>query len=297
MRAPGQVRCDGGIEPAVCAGNLRVERQPERSREPDRATHTAMIDLHTHVLPGLDDGARDLEASIEIVRESVASGVTVIAATPHVRDDFQTSASEIRSGAKELRKELARAGIDVELLTGAEISFERLAGLDVRELSALSLAGSDRYLLVETPVYGWPLDASDRIRAVAELGFTVVLGHPERSLVFQQSPALVADLVRRGVLMQVTAASLVGRFGAAAERTGRELVAAGLVHLLASDVHAAGDRGRALTPAIESLRDDALARWLTVDVPMAIVDAGPPPARPQTGTRGRGYRRFLRSTR
>src|SRR5437899_4230866 len=169
-----------------------------------------MIDLHSHILPGLDDGARDLDDALEIARAAVADGITVIAATPHVREDYPTTPSAMESGVRALRGALERAGIELELLPGGEISLEQLDRLSHDELRRFGLGGNPRYLLVETPYYGWPGDLAQRLFALRTARITPVLAHPERNAAVQLQPELLVRIVQSGVLVQVTAASVDG---------------------------------------------------------------------------------------
>lgn len=246
-----------------------------------------MIDLHTHVLPGLDDGAVDLEASIAIGREAAAAGVTVLAATPHVRDDYPTSAREMEQALTVVRHAFHDRAVDVEVLPGAEIAYDRLQDLMASKLERFGLGGSPNHVLVELPFFGWPLDAGDELYQLKSHGFTVVLAHPERNSVIQDSIHRVAELVEDGALVQLTAASLTGGFGPGAARTSKELLRAGLVHLISTDTHRARGRGLALEPALASLKDPALVRWLMYDVPSAVIEGAATPARPGSRHRWR----------
>ena len=249
-----------------------------------------MIDLHTHVLAGLDDGAPDLEGSLAIAKEAAENGVRILAATPHFRDDFPTAPREMMEAVATLHAALREAKIEIELLPGAEIAFDYLPELGVEELCFLGLAGNSEYLLIELPFFGWPLDAVERVEQLAASGFTTVLAHPERNSAVQQSPRRLIDLVELGALVQVTATSITGGFGPAAARSSRALFDAGLVHLVASDTHRAGGRRTALGPALETLRDPALASWLSEDVPRAIVRGEAVPPRPsRKGRKGRRH--------
>ena len=130
-----------------------------------------VIDLHTHILPGIDDGARTLEDALAMARVFVAEGVTMIAATPHVRDDFPTSANVMLHSVAALRRVLDEEEIPLTLLPGAELAVDWLARLDDDELRRLSLAGSGRYVLVETPYRGWPVELLERLLRLRARGF------------------------------------------------------------------------------------------------------------------------------
>ncbi len=239
-----------------------------------------MIDLHSHILRGIDDGARTLEDSLEIARTAVADGITTIAGTPHVRDDWPTAADLMEQRVAELQLALERAGIDLTVRPGGEIAIDWLSRLDVEELRRFGLGGNPGYLLVETPYYGWPSGLAERLFALCEEGFTPVLAHPERNGEVQMDPGRLAHLVESGVLVQVTAASVEGRIGRRARECGLVLVREGLAHLLASDAHHASVREVGMAAAAQAVGGGALARWLTWDVPAAILDDTPIPRRP-----------------
>jgi protein-tyrosine phosphatase len=243
-----------------------------------------VIDLHTHILPGLDDGPADLEGSIAIAREAALGGVTALAATPHVRDDFPTTASAMASALATVREAVREARIDLEVLPGAEIAFDRLHALPLEELRSLGLGGSSN-LLVELPFFGWPLDAAEQLRRLREAGFTTVLAHPERNSAVQKSPARLVDLVRAGVLVQVTAGSLVGDFGPLVRRTARELMSSNLVHVLATDTHRASGPRTTLGASLKAIKDPGLRNWLVSDVPSAVIEGTLPPGRPSPARR------------
>ena len=249
-----------------------------------------MIDLHSHILHGLDDGARDLEEGLAIARAAVADGIESIAATPHVRDDFPTTPAAMTAAVAELREALRGASVPLEVHTGGEIALNRLKLLSPEALREFALAGS-RYLLLEFPYSGWPLDLPTRIFELQAAGLVPVLAHPERSPEVIAAPERLAPLVTAGALVQVTAASLDGRLGRRAQRSGLALVRLGLAHLVASDAHAPSIRGVGMSAAAEAIGDPALARLLTVEVPAAIVADEPVPRPAPAPARRRPWRR------
>lgn len=242
-----------------------------------------MIDLHSHVLPGLDDGARDLDAALAICRAAAADGVAVLAATPHVRSDYPTTAEAMRRALAAVTE--AAAGI-VDVRPGGELALE-LLDRPASELRAFGLAGNPRYLLVETPYYGLPLDLDERLFRLRVAGFTPVLAHPERNPDVQSRPERLDGLVSAGALVQLTAASVDGRLGARAQACAAALLARGSAHLIASDAHEATVRAIGLSAAAAALQNDELARWLTVEVPSAILHDRDLPSRPGSRKRGR----------
>lgn len=238
-----------------------------------------MIDLHAHVLPGLDDGPATLDVSLEIVRSAAADGVTAIAATPHVRDDHPTRAADMEEGLAAVRR--AAAEIAIEILPGGEIALDRLPVLGDDELRRFGLGGNPSLLLIECPYVGWPLELDTVLFDLAARCFTVLFAHPERNAEVMERPELVAPLVERGVFVQLTAASVDGRLGTRIRRSAEALVARGLVHVLASDSHAPAVRSTGLGSAVTALGDRALGGWLTREVPAALLAGEPLPPRPR----------------
>jgi protein-tyrosine phosphatase len=253
-----------------------------------------MIDLHSHILRGIDDGAGTIEESLEIARAAVADGINVIAGTPHVRDDWPTEAALMEERVAELQAELDRADIPLDVRTGGEIAVDWLARLTTEELRRFGLGGS-RYLLVETPYYGWPLDLPEVLLSLRDQGLQPVLAHPERNAEVQSQPERLVPLVEAGVLVQVTAASVDGRIGRKAQDCGRGLIDDGLAHLLASDAHHASVRAVGLAAAARAVGGGALGRWLTRDVPSAILVDEEIPPRPHLGRRDGWLGRLLGS--
>jgi protein-tyrosine phosphatase len=252
-----------------------------------------VLDLHTHILPGLDDGARTLEKSVAMARTAVGDGIHALAATPHVRSDFPTTASQMEAGAAELRSALVAEGVELDVLTGGEIALDQLPALADAELTRFGLAGNPGYLLLEFPYYGWPLDLETRMFELRTKGFGIVLAHPERNAEVQAAPERLERLVEHEALVQLTAASIDGRLGRRSRDTAFRLLELGLAHLLASDAHAPGVRAMGLASAAEAVADEALARWLTESVPAAIVAGAAIPERPpvQRSSRRAAWRR------
>ncbi|MER3410005.1 MAG: hypothetical protein C4306_07880 [Thermoleophilia bacterium] len=245
----------------------------------------AMIDLHTHILPGVDDGASTLEESVELARALVDQGVLLAAATPHVRDDFPTDADTMEQLLAALRLALAREGIDLRLRGGGEIALDRLHRLSADDLRRFGLGGNPRYLLVEFPYAGWPLALPEVVSRLRGQKITPVLAHPERNPAVQEDPGRLRPLVAEGALVQLTASSVEGRLGRRAQETSLALLRMDLAHMIASDAHRAGIRASGLGAAARAVGDVHLADWLTYGVPHAIVTGVPVPARPRTRER------------
>lgn len=221
-----------------------------------------------------------LEGSLELARSVVEDGTEVIAATPHVRHDYPTGAGEMETAVADFARALEEAGIPLEVRPGGEIALDRLAVLSRDELRRFGLGGNEKYLLVETPYSAWPLDIGERLFRLRAAGVTPVLAHPERNPSVQADPERVRALVESGTLVQLTAASVDGRLGRRAQSSSLKLLGLGLAHLLASDAHAPAVRAAGLSAAAEAVGDKALAGWLTVEMPGAILAGAELPPRP-----------------
>jgi protein-tyrosine phosphatase len=181
-----------------------------------------VIDLHSHILPDLDDGARTLAASLEIARACVADGVDLIAATPHVRHDYPTRPDVMEEGVALLQMGLNEEGIELAVLGGGEISFDYLRRLTADDRRRFGLGGNPSYLLLEFPYYGWTMALEHHVKALVADGITPVVAHPERNTDVQHDPKRVATLVESGALIQLTAAAIDGRIGRSAPASARQ---------------------------------------------------------------------------
>jgi protein-tyrosine phosphatase len=207
------------------------------------------------------------------------------AATPHVRDDYPTTAETMEHGVEAVNRAARDAGIPVEVLPGGELDIEYAARFDDATLARFGLGGNPCVLLLECPYTGWPLDLRDVVFQLATRGFAVVLAHPERNPDVQAEPELLRPLVDAGVLTQLTAAAVDGWLGSSARRASRALLDAELAHLIASDAHAPQIRAVGMAAAAAGVADDGLARWLTQEVPASIVAGSALPPRPKRARR------------
>lgn len=230
------------------------------------------VDLHCHILPGIDDGARDLDDAIEMARQAEADGIAAVCATPHIRHDHAVAIAELPERLFELSAAVAAAGCLTRILPGGEVATDGVGDLDDEDLTAVALGGSDRWILLE-PSPG-PLDrrVETAVLALRQRGFRTILAHPERHL----GPDLAERLTRLiglGGLVQVTAAALT-------EETTRPgmvaLARAGVVHVLGSDAHSSRfGRPVVLSPSLEVLGSVEPTRWhlrwIASTAPQAIV--------------------------
>jgi protein-tyrosine phosphatase len=233
-----------------------------------------MIDLHCHILPGIDDGAADLSVSLAMARAAVADGVTIVACTPHILPGlYHNSGPQIRQATDDLQHALDRQDIPLRLVAGADVHMvpDFVAGL--RAGSLLSLADS-RYVLVEPPHHVVPLRLEDLFFNLLAAGYVPILTHPERLTWLKSHYPAIKRLVRNGVWLQITAGSLAGAFGRNAQYWAERLLDEGCVHILATDAHDVRRR----PPNLSMGRDlaarrvgDAMAEHLVVTRPKGVL--------------------------
>jgi protein-tyrosine phosphatase len=244
-----------------------------------------MIDIHAHVLPGLDDGPRTMEQSIALARAVSDAGTAVVVATPHIRQDHRFPAERVAPAADELNACLGEAGIPLRVLPAGELSIAKAAEFDEAALTPLAL-GAGPYILVESPYthLGGLLETT--LFDLQVKGFRPVLAHPERSPSFQRDRHRLVELVRTGMLCSVTASSFTGRFGKTVRRNSLELLRSGMVHNIASDTHDLASRRPEIGPGLvvvasETKRTAGYGAWLTEEVPAAMLAGERIPARPR----------------
>jgi protein-tyrosine phosphatase len=249
-----------------------------------------MIDLHTHVLPGLDDGAPDLEASVAIARLAAADGVHTLVATPHIREDYDVVPEEVAARTAELERHLSESGVGVRVLPGGEVAMTRVPELDDERLRLVTIGGGTRYVLLETPYGGVPAAFEETVFALEVRGFRALIAHPERSESFRVRPERLSGLVERGAMLQLTAAAVTGQLGRDIGRFALDLVQRGLAHVIATDVHSATGRRSSLSEARQALEQRGLgevAEWMTVEAPERIARGEAPPPAPAIPARRR----------
>jgi protein-tyrosine phosphatase len=258
-----------------------------------------VIDLHAHILPGLDDGPPSLDASVRMAEAAVRAGTRVMAATSHINRGFGLEPAELAAARADVQDRLRRDAIELEVVQGGELSPGRAQAMDDEDLRALTLGGG-RWLLLECPLSPAAGSLEPLAGELQTRGFGVLLAHPERSPSFQRGPDALERLVERGALAQVTAGAFAGDFGDLPRRTAFAMLERGLVHVLASDahdpVHRAPDLMAAL-PALERRYEDAgaQAEWMTSLAPAAVLAGRPLPARPELPRRTGGVLRRFRA--
>jgi protein-tyrosine phosphatase len=216
-----------------------------------------MIDIHFHCLPGIDDGPSGWDESVALCRAAAAQGTTTIVATPHVLREAWINDDPQARDALTLKLNTLLGGTPA-VLPGCEyfLASDAVDLVERGEWGPLTTLNRSRYLLVEFPP-GELLAGTDGIlHELSLIGITPVIAHPERNRIFSEDPAALENLVERGALVQVTAASVLGEFGIAPLTASNEFFRRGLVHLVASDAHSLARRPPVLGAARRRIRRD-----------------------------------------
>jgi protein-tyrosine phosphatase len=264
-----------------------------------------MIDLHNHLLPGIDDGAKKLEESLEFLRIAGRDGVTTVTATPHMKPGVYDNTRAAILERIAMVKEASRgdAAVEkVELLPGAEVYFTADVVDRARSGELMTVADRGKYLLLELPYQQLPMKVDETIFQLRLIGITPIMAHPERVAYYLEDFERVAASVRLGALTQVTGNSITGRFGSKARDFAVRMLERGLIHIVASDSHDARHRPPTLSDArdaLTKLAGEETARLLVEGNPRAIlegqtIDSDIPPPEPP-GRRGFFSRLFRRS--
>jgi protein-tyrosine phosphatase len=241
-------------------------------------------EIHCHLLPGVDDGARDLDESLEMAAVAAADGTRAIVVTPHVRSDFITDVWLVSDVFRELSETVAASDLAVDLHCGGELGHDLVGRLTQTELEVIAVGPpGGRWLLVEAPFEGLGYEFSAATAELRERGFGIVIAHPERAAGLLEDGALeLARELEAGSLLQVNHWSLTGGHGAAAEEAALTLLHSGVVTALASDAHP-GWRRPTLSVGAAGARaaglEEPSATALVADKPWNLVRHGVAPLR------------------
>jgi Capsular polysaccharide biosynthesis protein len=214
-----------------------------------------MIDIHSHILPGLDDGAKNIEETLEMVTQLQAAGFHTLIATPHVMEgrDYLTP-REIIEVTEQVRQQLDEAGILVKILPGAEnYIFPNMAKWAC-EGKLLTLGNCGKYLLLELPMMEIPRYTEQVFFDLQVKGFTPVLAHPERNRALTDEPERLVDWARKGILFQLNIKSISGKYGSKAQQLAELMLRSDFIHFLGSDVHSVSRNESTYQEAHEEVR-------------------------------------------
>ncbi len=235
-----------------------------------------MVDIHTHVLPNVDDGPKDWEGSLQMLRRAAEAGVRLLAATSHQpggRRGPRPPLPAVRTMVDELNARARQAGIPVRVVPGGEIYLTEEAA-DLILAGELPTLNGTRYVLVEFGFDEWPPNVERSVRRLVDAGYWPVVAHPERYRVIQEAPERIYPFLEMGCLFQVNATSLTGYHGQDPQRLAVWLFERGCAHCVASDAHNAHSRPPVLTGARDELArrfGQVVAERATSTVPAAIL--------------------------
>lgn len=213
-----------------------------------------MIDLHSHILPGLDDGAQNMDDALKMCRVAQADGIHTLVATPHCRIGvYQNDQTKILAALRSLQEALIREKISLKLLPGVDIFIHPEAIKFLDQNPRLLLGG--RYALLELPAQSIPPYTRDFFFKMRLKGYTPIITHPERNSMIQSNPEILQELLHGGALSQITAMSLTGEFGERARESAARLAKSGLAQSIATDAHSPHRRPPILSKARKILEE------------------------------------------
>lgn len=251
-----------------------------------------MVDIHCHILPGMDDGADSFDESVEMAEMAIADGITHVVGTPHCSDHFAFDPALVRQRRDELQQ---RLGSRLTLGSGCDfhLSYENVQSL--RNGTATYTINQKNYLLVELNDFAIPPNIHDTFHNIQLLGASPIITHPERNPLVQRRPELLRKWLQQGCYAQVTAQSLLGRFGSHAEKAALSWLNENMVHFVASDAHNKTRRPLKLCEAYDAVaarRGPSIAQALFVDNPLAAFEGRPLPYQPEIAPAARRRKRF-----
>lgn len=234
-----------------------------------------MIDIHSHILPAVDDGAQSVEDSIAIGRQEAEGGTTVIFATPHMYNavDIPRAPGFVELVLK-LREEFEKQNVPISVLQGAEVFPMMQIIQAIEDDVPITLGGKRKHILLDLPFGQWPMILGELTFELLTEGITPILAHPERTGPVQESIDVLLPYLEKGVLCQVNAGSILGRFGPMAQRRAHQILDRQWAQFLASDVHRPSGKGPSLKAAKDLLSDlpEAYVEDITVNNPRHIVE-------------------------
>ncbi|HCM85206.1 MULTISPECIES: tyrosine-protein phosphatase [Enterococcus] len=214
-----------------------------------------MIDLHSHILPGVDDGAQTLEDSLEMARKAISQGITHLMCTPHHNNGkYNNPADKIIRDVAALQKELDQRGLDLTLLEGQEVRLTEYLLTAIKREEILFTDLDNTYLLIEFPTNEIPIYAEQVFYHLLSQGHVPVIVHPERNAVFREEPNRLVSFLEMGTLTQLTAPSIVGIFGSEIQKTARLMLEHQMLYMVASDAHNLRHRTFLMKEAYEEIQ-------------------------------------------
>lgn len=196
-----------------------------------------MLDIHSHILFGIDDGAKSLNDSIELIKQAQTEGVTKIIATPHKDPKYQPTKETILAKVKELNNKIKELNLNIKVLPGQEVRLYQNLIDDLLSNQLMTLNNENKYILIEFPSTHVPQYSSQILYELQLKGIRPIIVHPERNDDIIKNPKILEDFVKNGALAQITAGSIIGKFGRKSKKTSYLLLKHNLISFIASDAH------------------------------------------------------------
>jgi protein-tyrosine phosphatase len=213
-----------------------------------------MMDIHCHILPGIDDGARDMETSLEMLRIAERDGINKIIATPHFyRNYYEVPYEEVIRKTMELNSTAEEHGINVKVIPGQEIFLDKYT-LELYKRGIIGGLNNSRYMLLELPMDQIPTYALEIIYELKLLGVMPIIAHPERYLPVIKNPAVLNDFIEEECFFQINAGSIKGLFGRKIQSTAKRLVINGICDFVGSDAHSTNRRRPEIIEAVNIIK-------------------------------------------
>lgn len=213
-----------------------------------------MIDIHCHIIPGIDDGAKDIEEAIKMAKLAYKDGITSIVATPHFMEEgMYRNNNQIGEKVDELNRVMLEEGINIEIMMGNEVYISPNLP-ELLELGQANTINNTQYLLIEFPMFDIPNYTEDVIYRLKLMGITPIIAHPERYKAVIENPNILIGFIEQGALLQVNGGSIMGKFGEKIGTTVETLISHNMIHLVASDGHSSRSRTPRLKKAYEKVK-------------------------------------------
>ncbi|NLM96604.1 MAG: hypothetical protein GX175_03140 [Halanaerobiaceae bacterium] len=212
-----------------------------------------MLDIHSHILPGVDDGARNIETALKIAEESVRQGLTGIVATPHFMEEgYRMTPAELKERVERLQKEIDDKGLQLRVYPGAEV-FIYPSLVEDFEKGLVPTINDGRYILLELPLDRFPVYTEEVLYNLKAAGTEIILCHPERYQEIMKNPDIFYNWVKEGIYGQLNTGSILGVFGERVKKTAVLLLKSNTIHLLGSDVHSLDRRKQNFRDGLERI--------------------------------------------
>lgn len=228
-----------------------------------------MVDLHSHILPGIDDGAKDMEETLKMGRIAEAEGFSKIIATPHyIEGEFILEKEQFLNIIKKVNEYFTEKAVNIEILPGAEVYISPNLPSELKKGEIITLNNTS-YVLIEFPMFGIPMYTEDILYQVRLLGYKPIIAHPERYTKIMENPNYLKDLIEQGNYVQMNSLSVIGVLGKRTQKTAEILLKNKMVHFIGTDAHTPRIRSPRMKEALEQMR-----QWVGGEYVEEIINNG-----------------------